>query len=280
MSSANRILEETLHSCKINGIKPQRSKGQNFLIEEKFYDEVVAAAELTKNDKVLEVGPGLGFLTAKLAQAAGQVTAVELDDKLASLLQATMNKQKIKNVQIMNGNALDLMTGAGEYKIVANLPYNITSAFLRKFLSQAKQKPELMVLLLQKEVAERICAGPGAMSLLAISVQVYATAEIIDFVPAKAFYPAPEVESAIIKIKGQKSKIKNEEEKIFFQLVRIGFSARRKKLANNLSAGFLITQAEATAWLGRAGFGENARAQELSVDDWLRLLKSKDGGKT
>lgn len=279
MSSANRILEETLHSCKINGIKPQRSKGQNFLIEEKFYDEVVAAAELTKNDKVLEVGPGLGFLTAKLAQAAGQVTAVELDDKLASLLQATMNKQKIKNVQIMNGNALDLMTGAGEYKIVANLPYNITSAFLRKFLSQAKQKPELMVLLLQKEVAERICAGPGAMSLLAVSVQVYATAEIIDFVPAKAFYPAPEVESAIIKIKGQKSKIKNEEEKVFFQLVRIGFSARRKKLANNLSAGFLITQAEATAWLGRAGFGENARAQELSVDDWLRLLKSKDGGK-
>lgn len=270
------IQKQTLAICRANGIKPQRSKGQNFLIEEKFYDEVVGAAELTKNDKVLEVGPGLGFLTAKLAERAGQVTAVELDDKLAELLKFTLKKQKIDNVQVMNGNALDLMTGSGQYKIVANLPYNITSAFLRKFLSQAKQKPDLMVLLLQKEVAERICAEAGQMSLLAVSVQIYATAEIIDNVPAKAFYPAPEVESAIIRIRirNQESGIK--EEKPFFQLVRIGFSAKRKKLANNLSSGFHISQTQATDWLKKAGFRENTRAQELSVDDWVNLLKYKN----
>jgi 16S rRNA (adenine1518-N6/adenine1519-N6)-dimethyltransferase len=270
------IQEQTLQICKANGIKPQRSKGQNFLIEEKFYDEVVQAAELTKLDKVLEVGPGLGFLTAKLAEKAGSVTAVELDNKLAELLKIRLKKEKITNISVMNGNALDLQVDKqGKYKIVANLPYNITSAFLRKFLSQAKQKPELMVLLLQKEVAERICAQPGQMSLLAVSVQVYAEAEIIDLVPAKAFFPAPEVESAIIRIKVRESKIKEAEEKAFFQLVRIGFSAKRKKLSHNLSAGFRIPQAEASTWLASSGFGDNARAQELGVDDWITLLSKK-----
>lgn len=273
---AMNIQEQTLRICKANGIKPQRSKGQNFLIEEKYYDEVVGAAELAKEDKVLEVGPGLGFLTAKLAQKAGSVTAVELDNKLAELLRIRLKKEKITNINVMNGNALDLQVDKqGKYKIVANLPYNITSAFLRKFLSQAKQKPVLMVLLLQREVAERICAQPGQMSLLAVSVQVYAQAEIIDLVPAKAFFPAPEVESAIIRIKIQKAKIQESEEKAFFQLVRIGFSAKRKKLSHNLSAGFRIAQTEATAWIGRAGFGDNTRAQELGVDDWITLLGKK-----
>lgn len=342
------IHEQTLQICKANGIKPQRSKGQNFLIEEKYYDEVVAAADLTKADKVLEVGPGLGFLTAKLAERAGQVTAVELDNKLAELLKIRLKKEKITNVQVMSGNALDLQVGShyaevtrdkqeikdkrekikeassvipgdererggkgiqdqernrldprlreddrkNQYKIVANLPYNITSAFLRKFLSQAKQKPDLMVLLLQREVAERICAKPGQMSLLAVSVQAYATAEIIDLVPAKAFFPAPEVESAIIRIRiKSQSAIHSSavypsvpqdgvvgagiDEKSFFQLVRIGFSAKRKKLSHNLSAGFHISQTGATEWLGRAGFGDNTRAQELSVDNWLWLLTKK-----
>jgi 16S rRNA (adenine1518-N6/adenine1519-N6)-dimethyltransferase len=270
------IHEQTLKICKANGIKPQRSKGQNFLIEEKYYDEVVGAAELSAKDKVLEVGPGLGFLTAKLAEKAGSVTAVELDNKLAELLKIRLKKEKLANVQVMNGNALDLVVDRqGKYKIVANLPYNITSAFLRKFLSQAKQKPELMVLLLQREVAERICAQPGQMSLLAVSVQAYAEAEIIDLVPAKAFFPAPEVESAIIRIKIREPRVKEAEEKAFFQLVRIGFSAKRKKLSHNLSAGFRIAQAEAAAWLASAGFGDNARAQELGVDDWLTLLGKK-----
>jgi 16S rRNA (adenine1518-N6/adenine1519-N6)-dimethyltransferase len=230
-----------------------------------------------------------------LGEKAGAVTAVELDNKLADLLRISLKKQKIENVQVMNGNALDLMTGEGNYKIVANLPYNITSAFLRKFVSQAKHKPELMVLLLQREVAERISAKPGEMSLLAVSVQAYATAELINTVPANAFYPAPKVESAIIRIRIKSSVIPaqagihglhnnnldprfhedDKVEKAFFQLVRIGFSARRKKLANNLSAGFHITQKEATNWLARAGFDENTRAQELSVDDWITLLRVK-----
>lgn len=270
------ILDQTLEICRVYGIKPARSKGQNFLIVEEYYDRIIEAAELNKKDRVLEVGPGLGFLTAKLAQHAGQVTAVELDDKLANLLKTAISSQKTANVQVMNGNVLDLkIEGKEKYKIVANLPYNITSAFLRKFLSRTSSKPELMVLMLQKEVAERICAKPGEMSLLAVSIQAYATAEIIDFVPAKAFYPAPEVESAVIRIKTQESKIKDVDEKAFFQLVRIGFSAKRKKLANNLSAGFRIAQKEATDWLERAGFDISLRAQELSVTDWVKLLGLK-----
>lgn len=270
------ILEQTLAICKSNNIKPAKSKGQNFLIVEEVYDKIIEAAELKKTDKVLEIGPGLGFLTQKLSDSAGQVTAVELDEKLGNILKSSKFSAKDSNVTIMQGNALDLQTATGKYKIVANLPYNITSAFLRKFLSQAKQPPELMVLLVQKEVAERLCAKPGAMSLLAISVQVYAETEIIDFVPAKAFYPAPEVESAIIKIKVKREKRKDFDEKAYFQLVRIGFSARRKKLANNLAAGFQITTKEAVGWLAKAGFPETIRAQELGVEDWVKLLKSKD----
>jgi 16S rRNA (adenine1518-N6/adenine1519-N6)-dimethyltransferase len=269
------ILEQTHAICKANNIKPAKSKGQNFLIVEEVYDKIIEAAELKKTDKVLEIGPGLGFLTQKLSENSGQVTAVELDEKLGNILKSSKFSAKNSNVTIMQGNALDLQTSPGNYKIVANLPYNITSAFLRKFLSQAKQPPELMVLLVQKEVAERLCAKPGAMSLLAISVQVYAGAEIIDFVPAKAFYPAPEVESAIIRLRVKKKSSDNFDEKIYFQLVRIGFSARRKKLANNLAAGFQITAKEAVDWLKRAGFAETIRAQELAVKDWEKLLKEK-----
>lgn len=146
---------------------------------------------------------------------------------------------------------------------------------MRKFLSRAKNKPELLVLLLQKEVAERICAQKGEMSLLAVSVQAYAQAEIIGLVPAKAFYPAPEVESAIIRIRTLPDGLEQEREKLFFQLVRIGFSARRKKLANNLVAGFKISQQEAVGWLSAVGLAESIRAQELSLADWSALLLAK-----
>lgn len=349
------ILEKTEQLCKLYKITPQRSKGQNFLIVEKFYDDIIEAAEITKNDLVLEVGPGLGFLTAKLAAKAKKVVTVELDDKLAELLKSTIAEQKIDNVSIINGNVLDLeveslkskvespesqhtpafghpsqegnlgqvainspLERGGsvsdgvccDYKIVANLPYNITSVFLRKFLEQVKNKPTSMVLMLQKEVAERIVAKPGEMSILAISVQYYAEAEIVvDVVPAKAFWPAPKVDSAIIKIRtkgkvptrvipvktGIHKDLKSEEgdvldphlredytradqkyTKDFFRLVKFGFSAKRKKLSHNLAAGFHIEKSEALLWMKQAGLGENVRAQELSLEDWYRLLKIKD----
>lgn len=276
------LLNQTKELCRLYNIKPARSKGQNFLIREEIYDQIIAAADLQSDDVVLEVGPGLGFLTAKLAKKAGRIVAVELDDKLAEVLHTGLMAQEAKNVEVINQNVLDIIDNphltpflkGGSYKIVANLPYNITSVFLRKFLSESENKPKLTVLMLQKEVAQRICAQAGAMSLLAISVQLYATPEIVQIVPKEYFWPQPEVDSAIVKITPHASYLFNKEvgEKDFFRLVKFGFVAKRKMLKNNLAAGFKINQNEAENKITKAGFDGKIRAQELSVDDWLKLF--------
>jgi len=272
------LLEQTKNLCRLYDIKPARSRGQNFLIQEKIHDDVVAAADLRPDDFILEVGPGLGFLTAKLAARAKRVVAVEIDKKLVEALKAGLVAKNIKNVEVINENVLEIKIQpplfppyqGGGYKIAANLPYNITSIFLRKFL-EAGNKPELMALMLQKEVAERITAEPGEMSLLAVSVQFYARPEIIEIVPKKCFWPEPEVDSAIVKITPLNPRLSGgrEREREFFRLVKFGFSARRKMLKNNLAAGLRIGQAEAAA---KTGFNEKIRAQELAVADWLKLF--------
>ncbi len=288
------LLEKTKELCRLYNIKPARSKGQNFLIREEIYDQIVAAADLKPSDTVLEVGPGLGFMTAKLAVHAGRVVAVELDDRLAEVLQIGLTAKSIKNVEVVNEDILKFSIfnyqfsnnfQLSNFKIVANLPYNITSIFLRKFL-EAENKPELMVLMLQKEVAERITAKPGKMSLLSVSVQFYAKAEIVRLVPKEYFWPQPEVDSAIVKIKinpphplparttvqsGGYQGGKNRE-KDFFRLVKFGFSSRRKMLKNNLAAGLKMEQSEAQSIIENAGFNGKIRAQELSVEDWLKLF--------
>jgi len=292
------LLKKTQELCRLYEIKPARSKGQNFLIREEIYDQIIAAADLNTDDVVLEVGPGLGFLTSKLAKIVKKVIAVELDDRLAEVLRIGLLAQGIKNVEVVNQNILDFTCpnrfanrsgrglpildstsprpspskGEGEvfYKIVANLPYNISSVFLRKFLS-SEHKPESMVLMLQKEVAERICAGPGRMSLLAVSVQFYAEPEIVQLVDANCFWPEPAVDSAIIKLTINKQQL-TINEKDFFRLVKIGFSARRKMLKNNLAAGYRIDQKSIAEKIKMAGLSENCRPQELSVDEWLKLL--------
>jgi len=264
------LLEKTKEICKKHNIKPVRSRGQNFLIKESVYDKIIESSNLKKDDTVLEVGPGLGFLTEKLAGKVKKVIAVELDDKLAEVLKCRLGNQNIKNTEVINENVLDFKIER-DFKVVANLPYNITSVFLRKALS-AEIKPSLMVLMLQKEVAERIVAKPGNMSLLAVSVQFYSDVEIIDYVKSDNFWPEPEVDSAIIKliIKNNKLKI---DEKAFFRLVKIGFSSKRKMLKNNLANGFHIPQNEVDVIINKAGFNIKVRAQELSVEDWMRLLK-------
>jgi 16S rRNA (adenine1518-N6/adenine1519-N6)-dimethyltransferase len=325
----------------LHKIIPARSKRQNFLIDENAYELMIEAAELTKGDTVLEVGPGFGFLTERLARFAGKVIAVELDDKLAGVLRMRMDSLGVKNVEVVNLDILEfsifnsqfsqpkadsclagrqaplveinnqfsnlnrkltppdppLTKGAAHkgsrfftIKVVANLPYNITSIFLRKFLS-ADIKPEMMVLMLQKEVAERICANPGAMSMLAVSVRFFADPEIIAYVKQNAFWPAPEVESAIIKLKLHNANIcqrrtslglarnigANDANKIsekdFFRMVKFGFSSRRKMLKNNLAGGLRISQKEAGDMIIKAGFDPKIRAQELSVEDWVKLYK-------
>ena len=275
------LLEQTKNLCRLYDIKPVRSRGQIFLIKEEIHDDVVAAADLRPDDFILEVGPGLGFLTAKLAARAKRVVAVEIDKKLVEALKAGLVAKNIKNVEVINENVLEIKIQpplfppyqGGGYKIAANLPYNITSIFLRKFL-EAGNKPELMVLMLQKEVAERITAEPGEMSLLAVSVQFYARPEIIEIVPKKCFWPEPEVDSAIVKITPLNPRLSGgrEREREFFRLVKFGFSARRKMLKNNLAAGLRIGQAEAAAKIKQAGFNEKIRAQELAVADWLKLF--------
>ncbi len=283
------LLEQTKQLCKMYEIKPARSKGQNFLIDEESYDAIIRAADLKKDDTVLEVGPGLGFLTAILAKIVKRVVSVELDDKLAGLLQIALDSQGVENVEVVNQDVMkfeisDLFPLAkGEikrgYKIVANLPYNITSQFLRKFLSEVEIKPESIVLMLQKEVVERITAGPGEMSLLAVSVQFYAEAELVEVVKAENFWPAPKIDSAIVRLK-LKEKIPLTplikgavDEKDFFRLVKFGFSARRKMLKNNLAGGLHMKQGEIEEKIKKIGLDPKIRAQDLSMEDWMGLYK-------
>ncbi len=291
------LLGETKELCRLYHIKPARARGQNFLINEEIYDKIVGAAELKKDDVVLEVGPGLGFLTAELAKRVKKVIAVEIDKRLAEILEHRLTAQGVKNVEVVNEDILQLnpkpqtpipnqipnpksqipscQLPIANFKIVANLPYNITSIFLKKFLSM-EHKPELMALMLQKEVAERIVASPPKMSKLSVSVQFYAKPEIIEIVPADNFWPKPAVDSAIIKLKvsaqdgNGKWKV---DEKNFFRLVKIGFSAKRKMLKNNLAAGYHISQDEAEEKLVKAGFNPKIRAQELAVGEWVGLFK-------
>ncbi len=267
--------EKTLELSKIYNIKPDHSKGQNFLIEEKYFNIAVEAAKISPSDVVLEVGPGLGFLTEKLAKVSKKVVAVELDKRLAELLQTRFITEKISNVEVLNEDVLSLrddFLAGSDYKIVANLPYNISSIFLRKFLS-AQHRPQSLVLMLQKEVVERIVAVPPQMSLLALSVQFYAHAEIVSQVPADAFWPQPEVDSALIKIVLKKpQELPAVDVNLFFRLLKIGFSAKRKMLKNNLGNGLHMGPMEVEKILVEAGYNPKARAQELSLEDWLNLF--------
>ncbi|MEA3449918.1 MAG: 16S rRNA (adenine(1518)-N(6)/adenine(1519)-N(6))-dimethyltransferase RsmA [Patescibacteria group bacterium] len=267
------LIQKTINISKKYNISPKRSKGQNFLINESVYNQIVEVADLQYEDIVLEVGPGLGFLTEKLAEKVNRVVAVELDDGLTEVLRARLKEKEIGNVEVINEDVLKIFNfqfSIFNFKIIANLPYNITSIFLRKVL-ELENKPKSLTLMLQKEVAKRITAEPGKMSKLTVSVQFYADAEILFNVPKTDFWPEPKVDSAVIelKIKSKKYKV---DDKRFFQLVRIGFSARRKKLKNNLASGYQIKAEEAGERLKLANLNPDCRAQDLGVQDWIKLL--------
>lgn len=275
------LLPEIREICRLCEIKPSRSKGQNFLVNENIYDDIVRAAEIKAGDTVLEIGPGLGFLTLKMAKLAKRVIAVELDDKLANYLQTGIDANGIKNVEIINEDILrfnlnEYLAPEENYKIVANLPYNITSIFLRLFLS-ASRPPQSFVLMLQKEVAERIVATPPEMSLLALSVQYYGEPKIIREVKAGNFWPEPKVDSAVIKIdvKARPETAAAEQsakDKLFFRLAKVGFSAKRKMLKNNLAAGLKIDQKIINEILIKNKLNPQSRAEDLSLDDWRKLF--------
>ncbi len=279
----------------------KKSLGQNWLVDERYLTQMVAAAELTVADTVLEIGPGLGVLTRQLAAQAGHVIAVELDDRLIAPLRQQFAQQP--QVTIVHGDILELdlatlmqrqgdketrRQGEGQtaaqvdarhpslithhsYKVVANLPYYITSAVLRHLL-EAQQPPTRLVVMVQEEVAERICAKPGDLSLLAVSVQFYAQPQIVERVPATAFRPRPKVESAVLRLDCYAEPLlPGVDPALFFKLVRAGFSQKRKQLGNTLSAALALPKEAVRLLLHQAGIDAMRRAETLALAEWGRL---------
>lgn len=262
---------ELLNYLKQHKLWAKKGLSQNFLVDKEALDKIVEAADIKPDNFVVEVGPGVGVLTEKLIEKAGHVVSIELDNKLYELLKLKKSdKFEIFNADILKVN-LDEVIEDKPYKVVANIPYAITSKIFELFLSR-EHKPELLVLLVQKEVAKRVCAKPGDMSILAISVQLFGQPEIIDIVPANSFFPVPKVDSAILKIvPGSQFAFSKEEEKHFFRLIHIGFSARRKTLANNLSVGYQLDREKVLAIIKNIGLKETVRAQELTLEQWRQL---------
>ena len=258
------------------GIRPKKRLGQHFLVDEAILDTILVAAELSSEDIVIEIGPGLGVLTAELARRAGKVIAVELDTKLASLLKRKL--ASVPNVNVINADILkvspsQLLETKGDYKVVANLPYYITSPILRHFV-EASPKPSLMVVMVQKEVGNAIVAGPGEMSLLAVSLQVYSKPKIVSYVSSQSFYPPPKVDSAIVRFDLlPQPAVKVADINGFFQVVKCGFSSPRKQLHNSLAQGMGEKPAEVALLLERAGIESQRRAETLSLEEWARLYE-------
>ena len=256
------------------GLEPKKSLGQNFLFDENVLGRIVEAAELEPADQVLEIGPGLGSLTRLLAENARRVVAVELDGRFLPALQKEL--ADLDNVQIVQGDILDqdpVHLLPGPYKVVANVPYYITGAILRHLLG-GDPKPSSMVLTVQKEVAERLTAGPPNMSLLAISVLYYGDVEQVTTIKAGAFWPRPDVDSAVIKISVRPQSVINEvDEEAFFKIVRAGFSQKRKQLQKNLRQLGIDRKGVAKA-LEEAGIDGRRRAETLTLDEWQALVKS------
>jgi 16S rRNA (adenine1518-N6/adenine1519-N6)-dimethyltransferase len=290
---------------------PKKSLGQHFLTNETIAKQIAESADLSSSDNVLEIGPGKGILTKYLAEKAGKVLAVEIDESLATLLKTKLiisskscrtrkctNENNYSNADIIEGDILKINlprlieeNNFANYKVIANLPYYITSKIIRLLL-ETKYPPTEMVLMVQKEVGERIIALDGKESILSISVKFYAEPEILFYVPRENFDPAPEVDSVVIRIKrkparnaspacndvatsgrhgdagGEKIPDVNIEE--FFSLIRAGFSSKRKMLINNLSA--FAPRAKLSEVIKKAGLEPGIRAEKLKVEDWVKLF--------
>ena len=261
------------------GLRPRKELGQHFLTDQRALTRIVAAAELTGNDVVIVVGAGLGSLTHLLAQAAGRVIAVELDRGLATALSRLLDQEQgvsIVQADILQLSPADLLSQSQlapdiPYLVVGNLPYGITSAVLRHFL-EAEHRPQRLVVTVQREVARRITAPPGRMSLLAVSVQFYGRPQIVLRLKPGAFYPRPRVSSAVIRIDCYKDlPLRVEDVTRFFRIVRAGFAQRRKQIHNSLAADLALADDQVRVALEDAGIDPRRRAQSLSLAEWAAL---------
>jgi len=262
---------------KRSGLRTDKSFGQNFLQDTSALEKIANAAEISGDDCVLEIGPGLGSLTRYLAVSAKEVTTVELDADLLPPLRAVLSPYP--NVRVVHGDILKLsiseLINQPNYIVAANIPYNITSAILRQLL-EGDIKPRRIVLTVQKEVAERICAKPGDLSLLALSVQVYGKPAIVATVPANSFHPAPKVDSAILRIDiYDEPLIPSVFLNSFFKYIKAGFAQKRKMLRNSLASGLHIPPVDVKALLTSAGIDPMRRAETLSIEEWKGLCEAK-----
>jgi 16S rRNA (adenine1518-N6/adenine1519-N6)-dimethyltransferase len=263
------------------GLYPDKRLGQNFLIDSKALEKIIQSAEINKTDVVLEIGAGVGNLTAYLAATAFQVACVELDRRLIPLLREVL--APFNNIRIIQGDILalspsdvlqNLQIPHDGYLVVANIPYYITSAVIRHLL-ESQPRPKRVVLTVQSEVAERICARIGEMSLLALGVQVYGQPAITARIPAGAFYPPPKVNSAVVRVDlYPQPAVPHELIQIFFQLAKAGFGQKRKTLRNSLASGLKLTPGEMELLLVKTQIDPQRRAETLSVQEWTSLAEA------
>lgn len=273
MNPSTISASELLHKY---GIRAEKSLGQNFLHQPTALQAITSSAEIEPDDHVLEIGPGLGSLTCHLATSAKSVVCVELDNRLIPILQSVL--KPYSNVNIIQGDILgfppESIITENNYIVVANVPYYITSAIFRHLL-EATQRPKRIVLTVQKEVAERICEKPGNMSLLALSIQVYGSPKITATIPAEAFYPAPRVDSAVIRVDMYSEPyIPSPLLNTFFHLAKAGFSQKRKTLRNSLSGGLQISADKASTLLANSNIDPMRRAETLSLEEWHTLSQN------
>jgi 16S rRNA (adenine1518-N6/adenine1519-N6)-dimethyltransferase len=291
-------------------LHPKKSLGQNFLVDEHALSNIVRAADVTPDDVVLEIGPGLGSLTCHLSDAARHVIAVEIDRTLIPPLRSVLAARS--NVSIVEGDILKLdpaellaevslrggheptkqtpdqsnevasqktlaMTPAENYKVVANIPYYITSAIIRHLL-EADIKPQSIVLTIQLEVAQRIIAQPDDMNLLAVSVQFYGVPRIVQRIPAGAFYPAPDIDSAVVRIDlPDRPRVAVKDVDWFFKVAKAGFGQKRKQLHNSLTAGLPLNHEQIMQALSDIGIDPKRRAETLTIEEWGRLSNRLSG---
>jgi len=282
--SSQAVVKDLLRKYNV---EPFKGLGQNFLINQGILKKIVEAADITPEDIILEIGPGIGTLTQELARKAKKVIAVEKDKKMVQILKETL--VDFKNVKVIEGDTLKLnpenyKLKTKNYKLIANLPYNITSPVIRKFL-EARNPPKEMILMVQKEVAQRICARPPNMNLLAVSVQFYSEPKILFYVSKNNFWPRPKVDGAIIRLKIESGKWKIDKD-LFFKIVKAGFSQPRKQILNNLSKVLkldkpsnilnnknLAGKEKTREWLLKSGVDPSQRAETLAIKDWIKLTK-------
>jgi 16S rRNA (adenine1518-N6/adenine1519-N6)-dimethyltransferase len=259
---------------RARNLRPKDYLGQNFLIDETVLSEIVKHADLKSSDTVLEVGPGLGVLTGELVSRVKEVWAIEKDPNLVAVLKKEFVGEK--NLKIVNEDILRFHVARNilsNYKVVANIPYYLTSKLLQYFLEQDKP-PTLMILMIQKEVGERVVATAGDLSILGISVQVYADVDIVASVSRNSFWPVPEVDSVVLKIEPKNKYPEIKDRKLFFRIIKIAFAGKRKQIQNSLAHGLKLSKEEISEFLAKSEIEPSARPQDLSINQWIKLYEA------